>query len=153
MRNLRLTECKLGCLLEMGCAMMMSVALNEEFDVCCPILDSYDRGWSSEIDDIPRRLVFSLFAIFTDISTNIPTSSPFQFQRELPAPFWSRAISVHRGCFRYFQELHWRVGAKKHAELDSSVNAGRQDPICFDRGISNLYSIEASKKLVGGQMK
>ena len=131
----------------------MSVALNEEFDARCSILDSYDRSWSSEIDHIPRRLVLSLFAIFTDISNNIPTSSPFQFQKELQGPFWSRAISVHRGCFRYFQELNWRVEAKKHAELDSSVNASRQDPICFDRGISNLNSIESTEKLVGCQMK
>ena len=133
--------------------MMMSVAPNEKLDVRCSILDSYVRSWSSEIDHVPRRLVLSLFAIFTDISNNIPTSSPFQFQRELQGPFWSRAISVHRGCFRYFQELNWRVGAKKHAELDSSVNTGRQDPICFDRGFSNLYSIESTKKLVGGQIK
>ena len=129
----------MGCLLEMSPAMMMSVALNEEFDVRCSILDSYVRGWSPEIDYIPRRLVLSLFfAIFTDISNNIPSSSSFQFQRELQGPFWSRGVSVHRRCFWYFQGLNWRVGAKKYAELDSSVNASRQGSICFDRGISNL---------------
>ena len=131
----------------------MSVALNKELDARCSILDSYVRGWSSEIDHIPRRLILSLFAIFTDVSNNIPTSSHFQFQGELQGPFWSRAIAVHRGCFGYFQGLNWRVRAKRHTELDSGVNAGRQDTICFDRGFSNLYSIESTKKLVGGQMK
>ena len=75
--------------------MVMSIALDEKFDVRRSILDSYDRGWSSKIDYIPRRLVLSLFAIVTDIPNNSLTSGPFKFQRELQRPFWSRAFFVH----------------------------------------------------------
>ena len=42
--------------------MMVSVAPNGEFDGRCFILNSNDGGWGSEIDDIPRRLVLSIFA-------------------------------------------------------------------------------------------
>jgi hypothetical protein len=57
-------EGEAGCLLEgvVVQTMMLSVALDEKFDVYCSILDSDDRGLGSEINYIPRRLVLSLFA-------------------------------------------------------------------------------------------
>ena len=75
--------------------MMLSVALDEKFDVRCSILNGYDRGWSTEVDYIPRRLVLSLFASVTYIPDNCLTSSPFQFQRELQGRFWSGTFCVH----------------------------------------------------------
>jgi len=62
---------------------MMSVAFDEEFDVRCSILDRDVRGWGSEINYVPRCLVPSLFAFFTDIPDNSLTVGPFQFQRKL----------------------------------------------------------------------
>ena len=56
---------------------MMGVAPNEKFNVCCSILDGDDRGWGSEINDVPRRLVLSLFAFLTDIPNNSLIASPF----------------------------------------------------------------------------
>jgi len=74
---------------------MMSVALDEKFDARCSILDSNGRGWGSEIDHIPRRLVLSLLTLWTDIPNNSFTTHSFQFQRELQRPFLSRAFPVH----------------------------------------------------------
>ena len=73
----------------------MSVALDEKFDACCSILDRDVRGWGSEINHVPRRLVLSLSAFFTDIPNDGLIAIPFQFQRELQGPFWSRVFSVH----------------------------------------------------------
>ena len=86
--------------------MVASVALDEKFDACCPILDRDDRGWGTEINHVPRRLGLSLFAFATDIPNNDFTAISFQLQRELQGLFWSRGFSMHRGCFRYFQELN-----------------------------------------------
>jgi hypothetical protein len=75
--------------------MMLSVALNEKFDGRCSVLDSDGRGLGSEINHIPRRLVLSLFAFWTNMLNNSPTSSPTQSQRELQGVFWCRVIYVH----------------------------------------------------------
>ena len=85
---------KQGCLPEIHYAVVMGVALDEKFYIRCSILDGDGRGWSSEINHIPRCLVLPLFATFTDIKNGLTTRS-FQFQRELQGPFWSRAFLVH----------------------------------------------------------
>ena len=74
--------------------MVMGVAFDEKLYVCCSILDVDDRGWRSEINDIPRRLVLSLFTFFTNIPNSLILGS-FQFHRELQGLFWSRGFSVH----------------------------------------------------------
>ena len=86
---------KRGCLPEMLFTMMMSVALDGKFDACCPILDSDESGWGPEINHVPRRLVLSLFAFFTDIPNHNLTASSLQLQRELQGLCRSRAFSVH----------------------------------------------------------
>ena len=101
----------------------MGVAPDEKFYVCCSILDVDDRGLRSEINDIPRRLVLSLLTIFTNIPDDSPILGSFQLHRELQGLFWSRGFSVHRRCFRYFQELNWRAGAQRYAKFNSSPNA------------------------------
>lgn len=73
----------------------MGVALDEKFYVHCSILDGDDRGWGSEINHIPRRLVLPLFAFPTNIPKNSLTARSFQFQREPQGPFGSRAFSMH----------------------------------------------------------
>ena len=74
---------------------MMGVAFDEKFDACCSILDGDDRGRGSEINDVPRRLVLSLFTFFTDIPDSGLTAGPFQFQRELQGSFWTRTFFMH----------------------------------------------------------
>jgi len=81
MRNL--PEVKMGCLPEIRYAVMMSVAFDEKFYVRCSILDRDDRGWGSEINYVPRCLVPSLFAFFTNILDNSLAVDSFQFQRKL----------------------------------------------------------------------
>ena len=105
-------------------AVVTGIALDEKFYVRFSIFDGDDRSWRSEINDIPRRLVLPLFTFFTNIPNNSLTAGLFQFHRELQGPFWSRGFSVHRGCFRYFQDLNWRARAERYTELDSSINAG-----------------------------
>ena len=46
---------------------VMGLAPDKKFYVCCSILDDDDCGWRSEINDIPCRLVPSLFTFFTNI--------------------------------------------------------------------------------------
>ena len=67
----------------MGHTVVMGVAPDEKFYVYCSVLDGDDRGWRSEINDIPCHLVPSLFTFFTDILDNNPTVSFFQLHREL----------------------------------------------------------------------
>ena len=59
---------------------MMGIAPDEKFDARCSILDGNDRGCGPEINDVPGRLVLSLFASFTDILNNSLTVGSFQFQ-------------------------------------------------------------------------
>jgi len=73
---------------------MLSVALDGEFDGHCFILDGDDRGLGSEINYIPRRLVLSLFAFWTNILNNSPTGGSSQFQGELQGLFWCRVDVV-----------------------------------------------------------
>ena len=63
--------------------MMTSVAPDRKFDACCSILDSDESGWGSEINQVPRRLVLSLFTFFTDVPNNSLTASSLELQREL----------------------------------------------------------------------
>ena len=56
---------------------MMGIAPDEKLNACCSILDRDDGGRGSEINDVPRRLVLSLFTFFTDIPNNTPIASPF----------------------------------------------------------------------------
>jgi len=86
---------KRGFLPEICDTVVISVALDEEFDLRCSVLDSHGRGWGSEIDHIPCRLILSLFAFFTNIPENSLTASSFQFQRELQGSLCSKALSVH----------------------------------------------------------
>ena len=76
-------------------AMVIGVTPDEKFYVRCSVLDDDDRGWGSKINDIPCRLVFSLFTFFTDIPNNSLTASFFQFHGELQGLFWSRTFFVH----------------------------------------------------------
>ena len=75
---------------------MRSVALDGKFDARCPILlDSDGRGWGSEINHIPRRLILSLLTLWTDLPNNSLTTRSFQFQKELQGPVWFREFYVH----------------------------------------------------------
>jgi hypothetical protein len=71
---------------------MLSVALNEELDARGSILDINDSRCGSEIYDIPRGLVLSPFAFYTNILNKGLIGSTSQFQRELQGPFWFRAV-------------------------------------------------------------
>ena len=75
--------------------MMKSVAFDEEFDARCSILDGDDRSVGPEINYVPRPLVLSLCAFWTDTLNNSLTASFLQFQRELQGLFWNIAFSVH----------------------------------------------------------
>ena len=57
-------EAETECILEavVVFTVMRSVALDEEFDVHCSILDGDDRGFGSKINNITRRLVLSSIA-------------------------------------------------------------------------------------------
>ena len=79
--------------------MMRSVAFNKKFKARCRCssldIDSDDRGISPEINYVPRRLVLSLFAVWTDTRDNSLTVSSFQLQGKLQVLFRNIAFLVH----------------------------------------------------------
>ena len=56
---------------------MVGVALDGKFNAGCSILDRDDRGRGPEINNVPRRLLLSLFASFTDIPNDSLIAGPF----------------------------------------------------------------------------
>ena len=86
--------------------MVFSIALNEEFNACCTVLDSNNCGRASKIHDVPRRLVHAPHTAIANLLDNIPTAGPPQFQRKLQKLFWCRRVFVYRMRFRYFQVLN-----------------------------------------------
>lgn len=95
MRNF--SEVKMGCSPEVLYTMMRRVAFNEKFEARCSGLDidSDDRSVGPEINYVPRCLILSRFAFWTNTPNGSLASRSFQFQRELQELFWNNAFSVH----------------------------------------------------------